>query len=61
MQQHGNRSLNPVQTAYTDHGLTEAVTAVRISLQITRAEDFSWCPFLSSFSPQTLSSLCVDP
>lgn len=59
MQQHGNCSLNSVQTAYTDHGLIEAVTAVCISLQITRAEDFFLVSFF--FLPQIISSLCVDP
>lgn len=60
MQQHGNCSLNSVQTAYTDHGLIEAVTAVRISLQITRAEEFFFFGVLFLL-PQTISSLCFDP
>lgn len=55
MQQHGNRSLDSVQTAYTDHGLTEAVTASRISLQITRAEDFF---LVSFFSPDNFVTVC---
>jgi hypothetical protein len=55
MQQHGNCSLNSVQTAYTDHGLIEAVTAVRISLQITRAEDFL---VLFSFTPDNFVTVC---